>query len=316
MAETTKIEWADATFNPWLGCTKVSPACDNCYAEALVQDRFKIAVWGAKQPRQRTSDANWKQPLKWNRLAALRQSAWECGKAIAPGMSDADLVSRGFIKPEPMRVFCGSLCDVFDNEVPNQWRDDLFHLIWNTPNLQWMLLTKRIGNVKPILGEYWPNLAVGITVVNQSEADRDIPKLLSVPAAKRFVSIEPMLGPIDIRTWLDDGSNEMAFAGSLDLVICGGEASKNARPLHPDWVRSLRDQCAEAGTAFHFKQWGDWFPRSQWEFNPELILPDDECTGWPDSNKLRNIGNETFHRVGKKAAGRMLDGREWNGALE
>ena len=243
MAENTKIEWADHTFNPWTGCTKVSPACDHCYAEGWAK-RSGHAKWGSGQPRRRTSDANWRMPLKWNREA-----------------------ERTGVRP---RVFCASLADVFDNEVDPAWRADLFRLIEDTPKLDWLLLTKRIGNAKTMSsvnrdGRVWPlpNVWLGATVVNQEEADRDIPKLLAVPAAKRFLSIEPMLGPVDlnyVRQRIQAQRSQLARAINgetwLDWVIAGSESGSGARrdPNMVSWVASLRDQCVNAGVAFLWKQ--------------------------------------------------------------
>lgn len=280
--KNTKIEWATHTFNPWEGCTKISPACDHCYAERR-NARFgggQAPNWGPGAPRRRTSAANWRQPLRWNAEA-----------------------NRNGTRP---RVFCASLADVFDNEVSQHWRADLFHLIHSTPQLDWLLLTKRIGNAPAMIREAttpalaasardsfpkwpWKNVWLGATVVNQEEADRDIPKLLTTPAAKRFLSVEPMLGPVDIGPWLDDGSNHMALAGTIDWVIVGGESGPNARSMHSDWVRSQRDQCNRAGVPFFFKQWGALRPIDQ--------LDDPR---WPD--KPEN----------KKFYGRRLDGRHWS----
>lgn len=259
MAENTKIEWTDHTFSPWTGCTKVSPACDHCYAEGWAK-RSGHVKWGSGQPRRRTSDANWRMPLKWNREA-----------------------ERTGVRP---RVFCASLADVFDNEVDPAWRADLFKLIADTQNLNWLLLTKRVGNVMkmanevadmPRLGSHtghliahqWrngsppKNVWLGATVVNQEEADRDIPKLLTVPAAKRFLSIEPMLGPMllpfeRLREWNRIALlNQQEHAVSrIDWVIVGGESGPGARPMSPDWARSIRDQCEEAGVALFVKQMG------------------------------------------------------------
>lgn len=259
MAENTKIEWADHTFNPWTGCTKVSPACDHCYAEGWAK-RSGHVKWGSGQPRRRTSDANWRMPLKWNREA-----------------------ERTGVRP---RVFCASLADVFDNEVDPAWRADLFKLIADTRNLNWLLLTKRVGNVMKMANEVadmprtgshtghliahqWrngsppKNVWLGATVVNQEEADRDIPKLLTVPAAKRFLSIEPMLGPMllpfeRLREWNRIALlNQQEHAVSrIDWVIVGGESGPGARPMSPDWARSIRDQCEEAGVALFVKQMG------------------------------------------------------------
>lgn len=314
MAENTTIEWATHTFNPWIGCTKISPACDNCYA-ANYGNRFGIE-WGAGNPRKRTSESMWKQPLRWNRQAQIKQNAWENFKAQYPDLTDEQLIERGFIKPERPRVFCASLADVFDNEVDLQWRFDLFQLIAATPHLDWLLLTKRLGNVERFAldaidtvkySTLLPtNVWLGITICNQEEADRDIPKLLATPAAKRFVSIEPMLGEIDldISKWgrcyhagasgKDHLVDHIECACHLDWVICGGESGKNARPLHPNWVRSLRDQCADAGVPFLFKQWGEFLHYGQTKEN-----------GAPQLKGNVSVINS---RIGKKQAGRLLDG--------
>lgn len=239
MGENSAIAWTDHTFNPWIGCAKVSPGCDNCYAEA--QDRHRKWTpegWGAGKPRRRTSDANWRQPLKWNRAAEASGT-----------------------RP---RVFCASLADVFDNEVPRAWRDDLFALIRATPALDWIVLTKRIGNATKMLppdwGDGYPNVWLLITVVNQHEADRDVPKLLDTPAMVRGLSIEPQLGPIDFYKT----SAAMPFAGhpwrngpilqGIHWIICGAESGPGRRPFDEDWARSLRDQCQAAGAAFFLKQ--------------------------------------------------------------
>ena len=333
MAENSKIEWCDHTFNPWIGCTKISPACDNCYAERFGK---RIGVkWGTGAERRRTSISNWKQPKRWNRKAEIAHKAWEKFKATHPGLTDSDLEEAGFIKPRRPRVFCASLADVFDNAISPKWRYELFDLISKTRYLDWLLLTKRIGNADQMImdaipeidkaGIEWPpsNVWLGITICNQAEADRDIPKLLSVPAAKRFLSIEPMLGPIDLAQscakyrWIDfDGVECCAMPRRLDWVICGGETGKNARPMHPYWPSRLRNQCNAASVPFFFKQWGEWRPRSgtawdEWVMENgsrysgafdtrqhlESVLPDDSCG---------------IEKVGKKAAGRLLDGREWN----
>lgn len=316
MGSDTKIEWADHTFNAWIGCTKVSPACDFCYAEDWSK-RYGRANWGPGEPRQRTAPANWKQPLAWDKLAA------------------AEGVQRF--------VFTNSLADVFDNEVDPSWRRDLFRLIDETRNLTWLLLTKRVGNVEKMIDVFGANQCpsnawLGITVVNQEEADRDIPKLLAAKAAlgipRVFLSIEPMLGQMDVSRylWRDACTACAQWARTdcpkcggkehterLDWVICGGESGKHARPMHPDWARSLRDQCADAGVPFLFKQWGEWLPfdncRSS-EQREAVSLTTIE------SNKTGN-GKQTFlfgdrgsvqiNRVGKKLAGRLIDGVEHNG---
>jgi protein gp37 len=302
MAENTAIEWCDHTFNPWIGCTKVSPGCDNCYAERREDKRLHRVQWGPGQPRQRTK--NWGDPVKWNK------------------QHEAFFAVHG----RRQRVFCASLADVFDNEVPAEWRADLFALIDGTPHLDWLLLTKRIGNAKAMLdavstalalretGAPWPprpNVWLGATVVSQAEADRDIPKLLAVPARVHFLSLEPLLGPINLLSQSDtlcrcDGCMSMARNNPeapglqrIDWVICGGESGPGARPMHPDWARSLRDQCAAAGVPFLFKQWGDWLGQLQ--------------QGHPDAEPMQINASDEPMRVGKKAAGRLLDGIEHNG---
>jgi protein gp37 len=305
MAEATAISWCDSTFNPWVGCTKLSLACDHCYAERLMDHRLHRVQWGPGQPRQRTSAANWRQPLLWERE------------------HEAFMLAHG----RRRRVFCASLADVFDNEVPPEWRADLFGLIQATPHLDWQLLTKRIGNAWKMMADAcgWsmaslklplPNVWLGATICNQAEADRDIPKLLAVPARVRFLSIEPMLGPIDLfavpRPRFDAMPGaELHVLPNLDWVICGGESGPQARPMHPDWVRSLRDQCAAAGVPFHVKQWGEWTPD-----------PDDDrgsvAWGITTSGELlknnaafnaRTGDAEVMFRVGTKHTGRLLDGR-------
>lgn len=313
MAENTNIEWCDHTFNPWFGCTKVSPGCDHCYAEARMDTRLHRANWGPGQPRVRTQ--TWGDPKKWNKRHA------------------AFFAEHG----RRQRVFCASLADVFDNEVDPQWRADLFDLIAKTPNLDWLLLTKRIGNAKTMMadalhlqpeanrdGMIWPlpNVWIGATIVNQAEADRDIPKLLQVPAAKRFLSMEPLLGPVKLPRFCACGCNkpleqavDEAMDGpsalnefqarasikttvGIDWVIVGGESGPGARPMHPDWARSLRDQCQAAGVSFLFKQWGEYAPGTE---------------GFARNGDVVHEHGVWSVRVGKKAAGRLLDGRTWDG---
>lgn len=224
MAEQTEISWADATFNPWIGCTKVSPACDHCYAARDNERRGWIDGWGAGVPRRRTK--TWGDPLRWNRKAA----------------------QTGY-RP---RVFCASLADVFDNEVDDTWRTDLWQLIRETTNLRWMLVTKRIGNVAKMVPNDWPMPHVGLisTIVTQAEWNRDWPKLERTPAAWRGISAEPLLGPINIGD------------ARPDWIITGGESGPSHRTTDAGWVRSIRDQCAKNGVAFHHKQWGGLRPKA------------------------------------------------------
>lgn len=346
MSANTKIEWADHTFNPWIGCTKVGPGCDNCYAKADFDDRKHRVTWGAGQPRSRTK--TWGDPVRWNK------------------QHEAFFAEHG----RRQRVFCASLADVFDNEVDPQWLGDLFELIQRTPNLDWLLLTKRPGNWKTrmqaVLDSFslrmpptpkpravtdeeadamnwvdaWmrndiipTNVWLGATIVNQTEADRDIQKLLAIPAAKRFLSMEPLLGPVDLGLCdCDKGSRagpggvggvtcrrcQGAGGRMVDWVIAGGESGPNARPMHPDWVRSLRDQCQAAGVPFLFKQWGEFLPASADVGDPCVPDVPESKLFWSDGEKWDRFdgqrgGVDLVARVGKKAAGRLLDGHTWNG---
>lgn len=345
MAETSAIEWTDATFNPWIGCTKISPACDHCYAEALMDNRHRRVQWGGE--RSRTSASNWQQPRRWQKQAAVFFA--EHGRR--------------------RRVFCSSLADVFDNQVPTEWRADLWALIRETPDLDWLLLTKRPQNIGRMLPDFWDQVKghvwLGTTVEDQQRANQNIPHLLEHDAAARFVSCEPLLEPIDLTTCALSFFKHEAIgadvlttrrphdvaatvAGAvdalrglakarveydepfcmtgartypLDWVIAGGESGPHARPTHPDWFRSLRDQCAAADVPFLFKQWGEWSPRGPESFGypivdgvPQFRMSD---TGDNGSDLAATGGNQSWlNRAGKKRAGRLLDGVEHNGFPE
>lgn len=253
MTFNSKIEWTDHTFNPWIGCTKVSAGCKNCYAENMMAKRYKRVEWGPQGERVRTSDANWRKPISWNK------------QAEALGVR--------------YRVFCSSLADVFeikdDQPEMDDWRFDLLTLISRTPNLDWLLLTKRPENVLPIIeghlafmngvanaseifNDLLPNVWIGISVENQEQADKRIPELLQIPAKVRFLSMEPLLGPVSLRglvdgiyrPWLD----HFAWKVEIDWIIVGGESGPGKRPMNPDWARSIRDQCKMADVPFFMKQ--------------------------------------------------------------
>lgn len=229
MGEQTKIEWTDHTFNPWIGCTKVSPACDGCYAEHMMDHRYGRVQWGAGEDRKRTTPGNWRKPIGWNRAAAA--------------------------KTVSTYVFCASLADVFDNEVDELWRRDLFELIEATPSLTWLLLTKRIGNVlkmtDPLRGcrPLPRNAAVGATMANQEEYDRDRMKLWEVKQRLQpvftFGSFEPLLGHI------------ILDKHAPDWCIVGGETnqgSHKARYMEPEWATYLLRQTRDLKRAFFLKQ--------------------------------------------------------------
>ena len=217
--EHSHIEWTDHSFNAWLGCTKVSPACDHCYAERWSKRNGANArLWQGE--RRRTTVGNWRQPRKWDREAARHGIRY--------------------------RVFCASLADVFDNQVVDEWRTDLWDLIASTPHLDWLLLTKRPQNIRKMLpstwGSGWSNVWMGTTVENVVEARRRIPHLVAIPAPVRFLSCEPLLEPIT------------PDPAGINWVICGGETGHGAREMNADWARSLHAQCADADIPFFTKQ--------------------------------------------------------------
>ena len=311
MGADTAISWANDTFNIAIGCAKVSEACAHCYAERDMEsgrygDRFKGA-WGVK--RYSLSDNYWKQPLTWQR------------KAAAEGTR--------------RRVFCSSLCDVFEQHpIVDAQRARLWELIAQTPNLDWLLLTKR----PEYAAQVWPwatiaeapaNVWLGVTAENQRRLDERAPILLDIPARLHFLSVEPHLGDMDVRAYLGcrtcalhtgtQGRCPGCFTGATGVgwVICGGESGPQARPTHPDWVRSLRDQCREVGVAFHFKQWGEWAPgecannlpsrsertatwwNGKWDY--ETLTP-------KQSEETHADDAPDVYRLGRNAAGRLLDG--------
>lgn len=300
MGKDSKIEWTHHTFNPWWGCVKVSPGCEHCYAETFSK-RVGHNIWGPAKTTDRRlfGDKHWNEPVKWNALAK------KAG--------------------ERARVFCASMADVFEDHpqvVDARWR--LFDLIVATPWLDWLLLTKRPENVNDMIeqatgfseSDMWfhaaRNVWIGTSVENQATANERIPHLLKVPARVRFLSCEPLLGPIDLGRaipcgyYCDPGPDggghydhpfwSYGIVSPIHWVIAGGESGHHARPMHPTWARSLRDQCQSAGVAFHFKQWGQWQP----------TCPD------PEKERFGIDTVYTFEKVGKHAAGRLLDGRECN----
>lgn len=215
--ELTKISWTTHTFNPWIGCSKLSPGCENCFA-AAGSKKYGVQ-WGPGMPRRRTSPETWQEPIKWNRIAE----------------SEGD---------NALRVFSASLCDVFDTEVEDQWREDLFALIRQTPRLHWQLLTKRSSAaVKYAEQIEWPaNAWIGTSIEDQARAyrARDIVK---IPAPVRFLSMEPLLEPVKVDL------------NGIDWVIVGGESGRNHRSMMKAWVLDIQKQCADAKVPFFFKQW-------------------------------------------------------------
>ncbi|MBF0305164.1 MAG: phage Gp37/Gp68 family protein [Alphaproteobacteria bacterium] len=349
MVKNSNIPWCDHTFNPWIGCEKVSAACDHCYAEAW-DHRFGRDF----AERRLTSRANWRQPLAW----------------------DAEAAASG----RRAKVFSASLADAFDPKVPDEWRDHLMVLIAITPHLDWLLLTKRPAKARDYLRENWdgimgrvhdmarghlgaevwtlelhhdillrghlPNLWLGVTAENQAAADARIPVLLDTPAAGHFVSLEPLIGPVNLNRiterisehdgasvqYLDalngtladdengiiDGAFDPGAEPILDWVIVGGESGPNARPTLPDWVRDLIQQCAETDTPIFFKQWGEWAPG---ECCPPPRRKERTAKWWNDEWQFGELSvraqrdlhyddQPDLYRVGREAAGRHIDGVE------
>lgn len=226
MAENSKIEWTVHTWNPWFGCTEVGPPCDRCYARVMMAERYGKVRWGAGEDRVRTSEANWKMPARWDRAAA------------AAGRIDT--------------VFCLSLGDIWDNEVDQLWRNQAIDVMEATPNLLYLLLSKRIGNAVKMCdpmagGRCLPrNAALGATFGDQEEYDRDRIKLKeagrALGARFTFASIEPMLGPV------------ILDSNAPDWIICGGESGRDPRVMDPQWARNLRDGARRFGRKFFMKQ--------------------------------------------------------------
>lgn len=331
MGANSHIEWTDHSFNPWIGCQRVSPGCVHCYAENRDNRFTGGSNWGPKATRTVTSPGNWRKPIAWNRDAHATYG-------------------------RNARVFCASLADVFeDREDLVAPRGRLFALIQSTPALNWLLLTKRPENMVRLAADLgwdgdWPaNVWAGCTVEDQERADERIPELLQVPARVRFLSCEPLLGAADLSRYLgwlwecpecgyDTGeakgetvprSRSFAYCGlcagdtgrdvqvnlrgpGIHWVICGGESGHGARPMHPDWARSLREQCQAAGVAFHFKQWGEFCPTANNEGGgPFLRLMNGET--WATGRRTHRFGEGYFAEpLGKHRSGRLLDGRTWD----
>lgn len=364
MSEKTKIEWADSTASPWTGCTPVSAGCDHCYARTLAKRYGWSQEWGAGVPRHRFAGFELKVGTLEDKAAAgwFKQCTgcgargWANDHGVICGNCGISLFAMDTARP---RIF-PSLCDWLDPEVPVEWLADLLDVIRRTPHLDWLLLTKRPGMWRKRMeaawrhldscrfpherfatlcmvnawlsgeGSCWPpeNVWIGATVENQAAAEERIPDLLRIPAAVRFLSVEPMLGPVDVSGWIGpaDGKHPAMecptyydgchCADAVHAVFCGGESGPGARPMHPDWPRALRDQCVSAGVPFLFKQWGEWGRCGE----NGLTLDDaswgsDRMGFWRTGEFVAGAttgGEEHMVRVGKERAGRLLDGREWN----
>jgi len=258
MSTATKIEWTANSFNPWWGCSRVSPGCRFCYADRDAQ-RYGQKVWRRHGPRRMLSEANWARPLKWNRDAARART--------------------------PVRVFCASMADVFeDHPSVAEPRQRLWDLIEATPWLRWQLLTKRPENVPRMVpwGDSWPSWVwLGVSAENQRWAGARIPLLLNIPAAVRFVSAEPLLGPVDLGGYLRRTGSP---GGGLHWLIAGGESGPKARPCDLAWLRSITAQCQDTGIPVFVKQLGSVLGR-QLGAGPK----GGDITAWPADLRIREF---------------------------
>jgi protein gp37 len=309
MGENSGVSWTDDTFNPWWGCSKISPACTHCYAETWAARMGWTGIWAPNPLQRRTfGEKHWKEPLAWN------------ARAGREGM--------------PRKVFCGSMCDIFEDlpsHVPGiaQARAQLYGLVEVTDWLTWLFLSKRIHNACQMLPASWmekprENVWLGTTVETQAYALERIPALLATPAVKRWLSVEPLLGPVNLFGSLEcpgpgalvDGATYPTDYGTghesdawlvpqIDWVIVGGESGKQARPMKPAWVRSLRDECRAHGVPFFFKQWGHWIPVEQ--ANLAQTIKNSQKFGDEWFIEAPNLDWEHGHTL----AARLVDGVEW-----
>jgi protein gp37 len=378
MGDNSKIEWTDATWNPIIGCSVVSPACTNCYAmqmaarlEKMAESHFEVIGRTAENgPIPNSHYLGTTEPSKAGPV-------WTGKVALAP----EHILTRPLRWRKPRRIFAVSMGDPFHENVHDSWLDRIFAVMALCPQHTFQVLTKRPERMREYLTAprpwervsshiisdelvvgrsfdksmamawaydkgYLPNVWVGVTVEDQCRADERLSHLLATPAAMHFVSVEPMLGPVDLarvstnavspfdgveqaslinalnghQSW--HGNVMVNINGGIDWVICGGESGPKARPMHPDWARYLRDQCVAAGVPFFFKQWGEWVSildrdrqDPDWRADYQVRLSQKAGTCW-----LNLDGGGGFHgarlnvmqRVGKARAGRLLDGREWN----
>jgi protein gp37 len=356
MSDNTKIEWTDATVNAVNGCSLASPGCTNCYAMRLAGTRLRDHPSRAGLTKPSKAGPVWTGKVRLNDTALLQPLRWK----------------------RPRRIFWNAHGDLFHPAVPDEWIDRCFAVMALTPQHIHQVLTKRpermreylstacgriadtimrmrreMGDNDPIAplphilpgAQWWPlpNVWLGTSVEDQTRADERIPHLLATPAAVRFLSAEPLLGPVDLNrihrtfdgglghSWesalngrrfsawggADGNGGDIEGCPKIDWVIVGGESGPGARPMHPDWARSLRDQCAAAGVPFFFKQWGEWrdrgghVPIPMRNFQSHIRYLDvDTGLGKPNPNRF---SDETMIKLGKKAAGRLLDGVEHEG---
>lgn len=291
MGDKTGIEWTDATWNPLAGCTPVSEGCRNCYAATMA---YRLAAMGQEK---------YKGTVK---IASDGRKVFNGHINLAPEVLEQPLRWK-----KPRRIFVNSMSDPFHAAVPDSYIERVFQAMTQAHWHTFQVLTKRPERMRQLMtawGQPPANIWLGTSVENQAAADERIPHLLATPAVVRFLSCEPLLGPVELTPWLWEEAGP-GWAGrnpspDLSWVIVGGESGPKARPMHPDWARGLRDQAQAAGVAFHFKQHGEW---ASW---PDAVPFNEktQCYQFP--------GTDTPHlpvyRVGKHAAGRILDGLTWD----
>lgn len=340
MSDGTKIEWTDATWNIITGCSVVSAGCKNCYAMKLAGTRLQHHPSRAGLTVDTSNGPVWNGQVRFNEQWLDQPLEWK----------------------RPRMIFVCAHGDLFHESVPDEWIDKIFIIMAMAPHHKFQVLTKRPERMKEYLSSSkgnvnrlfaWPldNVWLGVSVENQEAADERIPLLLETPAAVRWISAEPLLGPVSFRwaSWHDynkmGGHHHLDGMKGIDWVVAGGESGLNARPIHPEWAQNLRDQCNEAGVAFLFKQWGEWKPISQDgdDWHDGLYKPNRLAKEYEDQDVLNDIygrrcmvrngivhfngtvhdvidlgafqaGTRAMHsfKVGKKAAGRNLDGRTWD----
>lgn len=318
MADHSKIEWTDATWNVITGCSVTSPGCKNCYAMKLAGTRLRNHPSRAGLTRESEAGPVWIGEVRFNEQWLMQPWHWT----------------------RPRMIFVCAHGDLFHEAVPDEWIDKVFAVMARARQHTFQVLTKRTKRMREYLtdpnrhgrvlaaaegielcGMEWcpwplPNVWIGASVEDQKRAGERIPDLLAVPAAIRWISAEPLLGPIKLRPHWLAGEWEQGVFPHIDWVVAGGESGANARPMHPDWVRSLRDQCAAASVPFLFKQWGEY------SLSYDRDRDDPDFRKWPAMDRrpgrwINLAGGHGFHgkrvhyaeRIGKKAAGRLLDGR-------
>jgi protein gp37 len=353
VSEKTSIEWTDATWNPIGGCTRVDEGCRNCYAEIMAARFSGPGQWGDGLAHivggAGHRDHRWTGEVRLNATALDKPLRWR----------------------KPSRIFVNSTSDLFHEAVPDEWIDEVFAVMALCPQHTFQVLTKRPARMRKYLNQpgrvgdvldaclayangpgatnprlvedgiallTLPNVWLGTSISDQASADLRIPVLLDCPAAVRFLSVEPMLGPVALDAVCTDDMGIYALTGTrsdgsgpsgfsqgtrIDWVICGGESGPGARPMHPDWARSLRDQCAIAEVPFFFKQWGEWAPLETTSDRAGLITGKTPRAQWHDAcglikdtadaeDGLTFFSEGQVFRIGKSRAGRLLDGQTWD----